>query len=520
MATGNVTRRQLIAAGAAFPSMQAAPAQGRPGAANSGPKPPNILFILADQLTPFMTGPYGCKAARTPHLDRLAREGVTFENAYCNSPLCVPSRASMWSGRMPSAIGSFDNGSEFPAHLPTIPYILRTAGYKTAVAGKCHFIGADQMHGFDERLTPCIFPAGFEMTPNWMSGPVYNRGTSIQQMFRALGPSKWNRQLAFDQHAFEAAMTRLGQYAITNNPEPLFLTVAFTQPHDPFTTTREFLDLYNGVDIPLPADSGDVRRLSPTYEWIIKHHGIDREAVPPEKVREVRRNYLGMISWVDSRVGMLLAELERLGLADDTAVVFASDHGEMMGDHGMWSKRLLLEWSARVPLLVRMPGKAGAGRRVMQPVSLVDLMPTLADLAGAKTEIAFDGTSLAPVLRGGQENRDAVMYSEYLGEGTIEPMRMVRKGRHKIITINGHGPQLFDLGADPGETANVSGQSKYAGIEKQMRGLADAEWDGAGLKKQVIRDQQERLMVRAMQPKWDYVAGTSGPYMRGPNIRN
>src|SRR5947209_49215 len=191
-----VTRRQFFAANAAIPALQAQTAP-RP-AAPTGPKPPNILFILVDQMTPFMTGPYGSRIAKTPNLDRLARDGVVFENAYCNSPLCVPSRASMWSGRMPSNVQSYDNGSEFPAHLPTIPYLMRTAGYRTAVAGKCHFIGADQLHGFDERLTPCIFPAGFDMTPNWRLGAIYNRGTSMQQMLRMLGPSKWNRQLAFD----------------------------------------------------------------------------------------------------------------------------------------------------------------------------------------------------------------------------------------------------------------------------------------------------------------------------------
>jgi choline-sulfatase len=510
-----VTRREFFAASAAVPGVQAQVQRAQP--ARTGPKPPNILFILADQMTPFMSGPYGCRAAKTPNIDALARDGALFENAYCNSPLCVPSRASMWSGRLPASIQSYDNGSEFPAHLPTIPYLLRTAGYRTAVAGKCHFIGAEQMHGFDERLTPCIFPAGFDMTPNWTLGPVYNKGTSIQSMFRMLGPSTWNRQMAFDQNAFEQTMARLRQQAITNNPEPLFLTVSFTQPHDPFTTTKDFLDLYNGADIPLPKDLGDIRRLSPTYEWFIIHHGLDREKLATERVREVRRNYLGMISWVDSRVGMLLGELERLQMRDNTIVVFASDHGEMMGHHGQWSKRLLLEWSARVPFIIRMPGQAGAGRRIQQPVSLVDLMPTLAEFGGVKSELTFDGTSVAPLVRGVQENPDAVVVSEYLGEGAIEPMRMIRKGSHKLITVNGYPPQLYDLHGDPDESVNMAGQPQHAAAQKDLQKIAEANWDGPALKKAVIRDQQERLMVRSMAPKWDYA---QGPYLRQPGIRN
>jgi choline-sulfatase len=513
-----MTRRNFCSLPAALPAAAAA----QPGSSQTprkGPRPPNILFIVSDQMTPFMTGPYGSRVAKTPNLERLAHDGVLFENAYCNSPLCVPSRASMWSGRLPTAIGSFDNGSEFPAHLPTIPYLLRTAGYRTAVAGKCHFIGADQMHGFDERLTPCIFPAGFDMTCDWRLGPVYNRGTSIQQMLRMLGPSTWNRQLAFDQHVADQSITRLRQYGLTNRQQPLFLTVSFTQPHDPFTTTKEFLDLYAQADIPLPADHGDVRRLSPTYEWFIIHHGIDKEKLSAEKVREARRNYLGMISWIDHQVGLLLAELERLGMTDDTVVVFTSDHGEMLGEHGQWSKRLLLEWSARVPLMVRLPGRVGAGRRVAQPVSLLDLLPTFNQIAGVKTDLPFDGHSLDPLLRGGPESRDTTVIAEYLGEGAIEPMRMVRIGSHKYITVNGYAPQLYDLGEDPGETVNRAGAAAYRAVEKALAQRAESGWDGPALKKAVLADQQQRILLREVAragggPKWDFTAETPGPYGR------
>lgn len=520
-----MTRRHFLTTPAALPAASAAlqtpatPAQTprqRTGA------PPNILFIISDQLTPFLTQPYGCAFARTPNLQRLAREGTLFESAYCNSPLCVPSRASMWSGRLPTAISAFDNGSEFPAHLPSIPHLLRTAGYRTAVAGKCHFIGPDQLHGFDERLTPCIFPAGFDMTPNWKLGPVYNRGTSIQQMFRLLGPSKWTRQLAFDQHAFDAGIARLRQNAITKNPEPLFLTVSFTQPHDPFTTTKAFLDLYNGVDIPLPKDHGDVRRLSPTYEWFIIHHGLDREKLSPERIREARHNYLGMISWIDNKVGLLLDELDRLDMSGNTVVVFTSDHGEMMGEHGQWSKRLLLEWSSRVPLILRVPGSRTTAR-ISQPVSLVDLLPTFNDFAGVRTDLPFDGSSLVPLVHGAPENPQAAVLSEYLGEGAIEPMRMLRLGTNKYITVNGYGGQLFDLREDPEETMNLSGHPQYKAIEAKLRDKIDAGWDGPALKKAVITDQQQRLFVRSLaksSPRWDYAPETPGPYLRGPDIRN
>src|ERR1051326_8906512 len=157
-----MTRREfakLPAFGAAGASALAAQQNVRQSAPAKGL--PNIIFVMADQMTPFMTGPYGQKAAHTPNLDALARAGTVFENAYCNSPLCVPSRMSMFAGRLPSRIGAYDNASEFPCHTPTMMHYLRRAGHHTAVSGKTHFIGADQLHGFDDRLTPCIFPADF-----------------------------------------------------------------------------------------------------------------------------------------------------------------------------------------------------------------------------------------------------------------------------------------------------------------------------------------------------------------------
>jgi arylsulfatase A-like enzyme len=195
---------------------------------------PNIIFFMADQLTPFMTSPYGQKVAQTPNMQRLAYEGTLFENAYCNSPLCVPSRVSMFTGRLPAQVAAFDNASEFEAHRPTIMHYLRRVGYLTVVAGKCHFIGPDQMHGFDERLTPCIFPAGFSMLPDWKLGPVYNKGTSVQSLLRMLGPSKTNNQMAFDHLAFDKSLERLRQHAAAGSKQPFFLNISLTHPHDPY----------------------------------------------------------------------------------------------------------------------------------------------------------------------------------------------------------------------------------------------------------------------------------------------
>jgi choline-sulfatase len=504
-----MTRREFAkipVLGAAGVAPLAAQQQPRKG-------PPNIIFVMADQMTPFMTGPYGQKIAHTPHIDSLARMGTVFENAYCNSPLCVPSRMSMFSGRLPSRIGAYDNASEFTCHTPTFAHYLRRAGYRTAVTGKTHFIGADQLHGFDDRLTPCIFPADFSMLPDWRKGPVYNKGTSVQQMLRALGPSKWNRQLAFDTMAFDRGLEYIESHRINGKGQPLFLNLSLTQPHDPFTSTQEFLDLYNGSDIPLPTDHGDIRRLSPTYEWFIIHHGLDKEKLAPERIREARRNYLAMISWVDDKVGQLMKELHRLGMGADTVVIFTSDHGEMLGEHGQWSKRLMLEWSARIPLIIAGPGRIAPGKRVAAPVSLLDLFPTFMEMAEIQVETPLDGRSLLPLVDGRDDGRERECVTEYLGEGTIEPIRMVRRGQMKYITVNGYPPQLFDLKRDPEETTNLAGSREHAAAETGLRKRAETEWDGPALKKDVIGSQIERRLVQsAGATKWNFDSSVAGPY--------
>ena len=505
-------RRDLLHWSAAALPVRKVNAGSQPSLISAPARLPNIIFFLADQMTPFMTSPYGQKVARTPHLERLAGGGTLFENAYCNSPLCVPSRVSLFTGRLPAQVAAYDNASEFEAHRATLMHYLRRAGYLTVVAGKCHFIGPDQLHGFDERLTPCIFPAGFSMLPDWRLGPVYNKGTSVQSLLRALGPSPTNRQIAFDQMVFDRSLERLRRYAADGSKQPLFLNISLTHPHDPFTTTQEYLDLYKDADIPLPKDQGDIRRLSPTYEWFVVHHGLDREKIPSQRIREARRNYLGMISWVDDKLGRLMQELQKLGMADNTMVVFAADHGEMMGEHGQWSKRLMLEWSCRVPMILYGPGRIAAGRRITAPVSLLDLFPTFCEMAGAKVESPMEGRSLLPLIDGRQDGRDRTVIAEYLGEGALEPIRMVRLGHHKYITVNNYPPQLFDLAKDPEESLNVAGKQEYASVEKELQVRAESGWDGNALKAAVQASQQERAMVRSIAqfgtaPDWNYAGG-------------
>jgi choline-sulfatase len=494
-----MTRRTFVQ----MPALAAAQAQTQSPSAPArtlplSERPPNILFILVDQMTPFMLGPYGQKAAITPNLDRLAREGVTFDRAYCNSPLCVPSRMSMFTGRQNSAIDVWDNASELRSEFPTMMHFLRHAGYQTAVSGKTHFIGPDQLHGFHERMTPCIYPTHFAFLHPWKKGPYYIAGTSIQTGLGRLGPVENDGQISFDDMTFGRGIERLRSHALTARDQPLFLNISFTQPHDPYCAPKKYLDLYRNANISAPRPYGDIRKLSPTYEWIRIVHGLDKETLTPEKIRLARMCYLAACTWLDEKVGAILDELEKLGLADNTLVVFTSDHGDMLGEKGQWFKRLYFEWSARIPLILRLPGKARAGMRVSSLVSLVDLLPTFAEAAGVAVETPLDGKSLIPLLDGREDGAAREVIGEYGGEATIEPIRMVRRDHYKYIAVNGYPPQLYDLKKDPDETVNVAGQAAYAAVERELRARAEQGWNGAAMKSRIMASQENRDYLRSI----------------------
>jgi choline-sulfatase len=515
-----MTRRTLmqLPAAAAAPSLNAAGAAQT--AAAPGGRKPNILFLMVDQMTPFMIGPYGQKAAITPNLDRLARSGAVFDNAYCNAPLCVPSRASMFSGRLPSAIDAWDNASEFRADIPTIMHYLRAAGYQTSVSGKTHFIGPDQYHGFHERLTPCIYPTHFKFMHAWSKGPYWIEGTSVQTGLGKLGVSEINGQIDFDSMTLGRALERLNRYALDRKYKsdlaPLFLNVSFTHPHDPYCAPRKYLDMYRDAEIPMPKPYDDIRKLSPTYEWVRIVHGLDKETPSPDKVREARRCYLAMCTWIDERIGQLLAEVERLGMARDTLVVLTGDHGDMCGEKGQWFKRIYLEWSARVPLIASWPGRIPAGRRVAAPVSLLDLLPTFAEAAQVAVTTHIDGRSLLPLAEGREEGRDHEVIGEYFGEATIEPIRMVRRGDFKYIATHEYPPQLYDLKRDPDETVNAAGRPEYRTMEAELHARAEKGWDAPELKRRVMTSHAEREFLRNIP---DYlVAGLWQPKVFEPVI--
>jgi choline-sulfatase len=473
---------------------------------------PNFLVILADQLPAAALGTYGHRVVRSPHIDALASRGVRFEQAYTNCPLCTPARAAFCAGQLASGLGVFDNGADFPSSVPTFLHHLRRAGYETVLSGKMHFVGADQLHGFERRLTTDIYPSSFAWTPDWRRGVYRNAGSSVAAL-RDSGVCVWNESLRYDEEVHFRAVEALREFRLSpRERRPFFLCASFTHPHQPMTIARKWWDLYSDAEIDSPAAPAvPMERMHPYNQWLQVHHSADVCPPTEDDVRRSRRAYYGMIGFLDEKVGQLLDELARLGLADNTMVVFASDHGEMLGEHGMWFKRTYFDASIRIPLLVAGPG-VPAGRRVGETVSLVDLFPSILDLAGVPQDEwqseDLDGASFRRLLREPDPEWRNSAIVEYLGEGTCQPMRAAVRGPLKYVHVHEHAPVLFDLAADPLESTNRASDPAYASRLGQMERLALDGYDAAQMRRRVLRSQQDRLRLwdalqQGRQESWD-----------------
>ena len=452
---------------------------------------PNVLIIMADQLAPAFLPPYGDPIAHAPNIAALARDGVTFESAYCNSPLCSPSRAVFMTGLLPSRTGVYDNAAEFRADIPTFAHHLRARGYRTILSGKMHFCGPDQMHGFERRLTTDIYPADYGWTPDWdkpLDRPDwYHNMSSVTQA----GLCVRTNQLDFDDEVTFEAERALYDVARSADRKPFLLVASLTHPHDPFAIPKKYWDLYRDADIPMP--SAEPAAPDPHSARLRRVCAMDSEPISQQNVRDARHAYYGAISYVDENVGRLMAALEACGLAKDTVVMVLADHGEMLGERGLWYKMNFFEGGARVPLIVCAPGRFEP-RRVKASVSLADIAPTLAELAGGAAS-GLDGRSLLGHLERGEGHDEAI--GEYCAEGAIAPMVMIRRGRWKFIHSAPDPDQLYDLAADPAERRNLAGAAAHSATLAEFRAETARRWDLGALDADVRASQARRRLVNA-----------------------
>ena len=486
---------------------------------------PNILMVMTDQMAAPILPMHGGRNAKTPHLEGLAERGLLFDSAYTASPLCAPARFSMMAGQLAGRIGAFDNAAEFPSEIPTFAHYLRRLGYHTCLAGKMHFVGADQLHGFEERVTTDIYPADFGWVPDWTRPDEridwwYHNMLSVVQA----GVAERSNQLLFDDETAFQAERKLWQMARRTEERPFFLCVSFTHPHDPYACRREHWDRFRHDEIEMPEVVLSPEEMDPHSRRLRLVSDMGRYDLTEERVRNARHAYLGSIAYVDDRLGSLLQVLEASGRADDTAVVFTGDHGDMLGERGLWYKMCWYEMAARVPLVVSFPGQL-APKRVAAPVTLADLLPTFVALATDGRELDYadapDGESLLKVADDAEAAQTRMVAGDYCGEGTVAPLVMLRQGRWKFVRQPGHPDQLYDLRADPKELTNLAGDAGHAETVAHFDGEVQRRWDLEALSQRVLASQRRRHLVHdahmtGRHTSWDWQAheDASLKYMR------
>ena len=443
-------------------------------------KSPNILFIMADSLAPHFLGAYGDPIGATPHIDRLARCGVTFDRAYCNSPLCAPSRASMVTGRYVGDLGAFDNAGDFSADWPTFGHVLGARGYETAIIGKMHFLGHDQYHGFHQRLaleTDYSWkydPKKFRMAYNWTqpSGP---NPMGLDWMAPSYLQSDDWKEYRFHYNHDETIHQQALRYLKARDSAfpPFFACISYHAPHNPFWIPEADSARFDRNDLPIPPIPSYNPDLGPMDRWLNDFHGSDAEFrtrfFDPENLRWLYKTFYGVVSDLDRRIGEILACCEDQGLLENTAVFFTSDHGDMMGHRGMIQKRCFYERSMRIPWIGVFPGRWHEGMRIKTPVSLIDLFPTISDMIAGEAPADLPGTSLLPSLERGEEPPERTIYGEYHGEGVHAPCYMAVYGRYKYIYVHQHEERLYDLATDPDESRNLCTDQEHVEVLQKMR---------------------------------------------------
>lgn len=530
----------------------------------TGAKKPNILFIQADQLAPQALSFHGNTVSKTPNLDRLMREAVVFSSAYCNSPICSPSRFAMLSGRLPTQIEAWDNAAEFHSEIPTFAHTLRLQGYHTVLAGKMHFVGADQLHGFEERITTDVYPADFGWAPNWDEERTGKRNPLFFETFLSVAEADWvhsSMQMDFDEEVAFKVIRKLRQMARkktaqlhkngedcatlgtdgvggTSEPRPFFILASFTEPHDPYSGPKEFWDLYEGVEIDKPHVPFIPReKRDPHGQRIYDCMDNGDYDITEERIIKSKRAYYSMLSYVDHKVGEILKTLDQEGLTDDTMIVFTADHGDMQGERGMWFKETFHERATRVPLFFHTSAKFRQKYPLdLRPtvikhnVSLADLLPTFVHMtAGDMWKEALpqyvDGCSLLASLTGSpltcESAKKDMIYCEYTSEMIPGGWYMVKRGSLKLI-YSGQPALLFDLAKDPHEMTNLAEQEDYGKEFAEMLKIAQARWpDINGLTERILKSQRDRRMIHAAMLKgkreyWDHQPSedTANSYIR------
>ena len=461
-------------------------------------QPPNVLLIIVDDLRPQL-GAYGFDIMQTPNIDRLAEEGLLFRRAYAQWPVCGPSRASLLSGLRPDTIGIYNNGRRLDssdAEIVSLPAYFRRNGYRTHSIGKVY-------HGRNDDLGAWSEPP-WDAAPNDDNWQGYGSPETHELRLRL-----WEEALAEDPdalfHQFNAGAVeradlpdsdyRDGKIAARavevlreNAGQPFFAAVGFVKPHLPFAAPSRFWDLYDRADLQPTADSArpeGTTEIPYIYSELESYRGIaSDDELTEEQVLELIHGYFAAVSFVDAQVGKLLGELDRLDIRDNTIVALVGDHGFHLGEQGIWAKHSLFELSSHTPLVVSVPGQETAGGATGALVELIDIYPSLVELAGLDPSPRLDGESFVPLIDDPDTPFKDAALSQY--RHFMEPYReimgySIRTDRHRFslwLDTAREGAvfarELYELGVEGGESINLADDQAYRAVVQDLTNRIDA----------------------------------------------
>ena len=469
---------------------------------------PNLLFIQTDQHNPSVSGCYGDPLAETPNLDRLAAAGALFEAAYCPSPICVPSRASMLTGRYPHRNRVWSNQHILDPAIPTLAHALGAAGYRSIHIGRLHTRGVDQLHGYADRLQG-------DHNPNYLGGSWNDMGvlrgveTPVRPTLQASGPGQCAYQV-FDEYVTAHAVDFLNRQGLQKRTydrvEPFSLTVGYQLPHPPYVPRRADFDHYRGR-VTLPRKQVPYEEVKHPYMRLWREH-THTESVSEAEALNTRAGYWGLVTTVDRMIGQVLKALQANHLADNTLIVYTSDHGDMLGEHSLWWKHVFYEEAVRVPLIAVWPGEITPGQRCGQVVSALDANATILDALGAPALPASSGRSLMGLISD-RRAADAVppseweneAYSEYCEDQYSPPggcyQRMIRLEDWKLIYYDGYEPQLFNLREDPDELVDRAQDPGARSIREELTERVLSGWDPGAIRDEMAIMRAENRLLAA-----------------------
>jgi choline-sulfatase len=456
----------------------------------------NILIIFSDQHNAQVAGYAGDKLINTPNLDGLAAKSMRFKNTFCQSPVCTPSRMSFLTGKNIWNCSAWNNHWPlFPEHRTMAEY-FREAGYATCLVGKMHFGGIDQYHGFQYRPYGDLLhglghqPDPIDMFPN--SGGVAHAG-----------PSQIPESMQQETIVSIEAAAWIREHMAANHDQPWLMCASYAKPHAPLVCPRRYFEKYLGKVRAIGLeDEDEAARLSyPSAQR--KNYGL--EEISPEQTQRARAAYWGAVEFLDDCIGLLLQQLERAGALENTLILYLSDHGDLIGNHGLWWKANYYEEALRVPFLLSGP-EIPQGESCRQLVALTDIFPTLCGMNGLQPPENIDGVDITPAIRNGIAVRDHVI-SEYYGMGSLtqayrsgsrgDSMRLIRTERFKYVNIHGQDDLFFDLDKDPREFHNAINEPGYAAYVKDLSARLNRNFSWDAVKARISADRERAVKFRS-----------------------